>query len=107
VETFQIKRGDTRPALDATLSDSSGELSLAGASVLFVMKKPGCAEPVLKKAASVIDAELCKVRFIFGEGDTDTAGAYSGEFEVTFADGGRWTFPTSGFVPIQIYPDLG
>jgi hypothetical protein len=40
-------------------------------------------------------------------GDTDTAGTYWAEFEVTFGDGRVETYPNRGYLTVNIEPDLG
>lgn len=49
-------------------------------------------------------------RFSLGQympADTDTAGRFEAEFEVTYADGAVETFPNDGFIVVQIGPDIG
>lgn len=113
MDPFYLKRGDTMPYLVATLSDDSGPVDLTDATVKFVLRhaRTRCAtsEPALlfKKPAVVADAASGIVRYEWADGDTDVAGQFDGEFEVTFAAGGRWTFPSSGYIPVSIGADLG
>lgn len=113
MDPFFLKRGDTLPYLVATLSDDSGPVDLTGATVKFVLRqsRTRCAtgEPalLLKKDAVVADPASGVVRYEWASGDTDTAGQFDGEFEVTFPSGGRWTFPSSGYIPVNIGVDLG
>jgi hypothetical protein len=39
-------------------------------------------------------------------GDTDTAGLFEGEFEVTFPGGRIKTFPDPGLIPVRITDDI-
>jgi len=115
VETFTLKRNDTAPSLEATLSDDNGAIDLTGASVMFVMKTaptracntPSVSAFSLKKAGVVADDAGGVVRYDWEAVDTLTEGNYRGEFEVTFVDGKVWTFPSSGYIPISIQEDLG
>lgn len=105
MSSFVIKRHDRLPFLDATLSDEGGTLTtLAGATVVFVMKNAKTGRNVLRKSATVLDAALLKVRYEWEAEDTAIAGKYNGEFEVSFG-GLPWTFPSPGYIPIQIVPD--
>ena len=107
------------------MSDENGPVDLSGATVFFSMAKStagdecGCAttstiESIkFKKAAVVVGSQAAgsptrgKVRYEWSGADTDTAGFFSGEFEVLFGVSGRWTFPTVGTFPISVTEDLG
>lgn len=112
MDPFTIKRGDTRPLLDATLSDDDGPVDLTGATVRLVVRRatPRCGEVgalLLKRECEIIDAAAGKVRYAWQPDDTATVGSYAAEFEVAFVGGGLWTFPSAGYVAIIITPDLG
>jgi uncharacterized protein YfaS (alpha-2-macroglobulin family) len=47
--------------------------------------------------ATIHDAPNGVVRYSWGTDDTDEAGRYRAEFEVTYADGSVETFPNDGF----------
>ncbi len=107
VDPFLIKQNDRLPYLEATLSDSGGQLTtLAGANVYFVMRSPKGGAAKVRGQATVVDAALKKVRYEWAAGDTDTAGVFRGEFEVNFSSR-PWTFPNPGYIPIIIAADLG
>ena len=99
-----LKRGDTRPAIRATLKSNGAPVDLSGASVRFVMVGQGIA---LTRDAEIVDAANGVVRVVFEPGDTDQAGTYHAEFEATFSDGRRETYPSHGYLTVQILPDLG
>jgi len=99
-----LKRGDTRPALKATLKSNGAPVDLSGASVRFVMKGQGL---TIDRQAEIVDAAGGVVRVVFEPGDTDQSGTYHAEFEATFSDGRKETYPSHGYVQIQILPDLG
>jgi hypothetical protein len=108
--SFQIKRGDRLPVLAATLSDQSGAYNLTGATVaMSLYRRPtdpkGTGVLVFTKAAAVTDAAAGEVEYQWAAGDTDIAGSYYAEFIVTVS-GKELTFPSSGFVPVTINPDL-
>ena len=96
-ETFFIKRNDTADDLQATLKDAANSaVALTGATVKFTMKKPGAAAAkVSKAAAALVDAANGVVKYAWQAGDTDEAGEFSAEFEVTYAGGAVQTFPNS------------
>lgn len=103
---FTIKQNDTSPALQASLQDYSGAaISLVGATVRFHMKG--------LDGSSVVDAPMTVVndvggivRYNWQAADTDTAGTYSAEFEVTYLDLSVETFPNTDNIAIVITPEL-
>jgi hypothetical protein len=111
MDPFVIKQNDTMPYLEATLSDDNGPVDLTGASVKLAMKPLArCGQTSalkFKKAGVVVTPASGVVRYQWGAGDTDTAGNFQAEFEVTFADGGVRTFPSTGYIPVTVTPELG
>lgn len=102
-----LKRGDTRTAIRATLLEPSGSpVDLAGASVRFIMSDFRGNQRI-DRMAEIVDASQGKVWFVFEPGETEEAGTYRSEFEVTFSDGRKETYPNSGYLTIEIIPDLG
>jgi hypothetical protein len=101
-----LKRGDTRPLVDITLTDGDAPVDLTAAtSVQFHM----ALEPnTLKVDApmTVVDAAAGHVRYAWAAADTDTAGSYSVEAEVAWNDGTVQTFPPSGYLTVTITEDL-
>lgn len=105
--SFVIKKSDRAPAITATLGDSSGVVvDLTGTSVKFIMTLAGAAVPKVNAAATIVSATGGQVSYSWGASDTDTAGLYRGEWEVTFAGGVKQTFPPDDFVYVLIEPDL-
>lgn len=104
---FTIKRGDTLPFIEATLRSENGTpVNLAGATVLFKMKKPGSNAVLINRACTITDAANGVVRFAWQAGETDTIGNYSAEFEATFFGGSVETFPNDGYVTIRVVGDI-
>lgn len=106
---IQVKRNDRAPFVRATLFDEDDvAVNLTGASVRFVMKTTEAA-PTEKVNApmTLVNAAGGIVEYQWAVGDTDTAGSFVAEFEVTYASGVPQTFPTNGFETVTIYPDLG
>lgn len=100
---FLIKAGDTLPALVAVLADaSSNPVVLTGSSVKFHMRSRTSGTVVVNATATITDATNGQVTYTWTAPDTATAGAYDGEFEVTFPSGKVETFPNDSNISIQI-----
>ena len=101
---FFIKRGDTSPSLQYTLSPTT---DLTGATVVFNMSTANRSSvKVSRQTAVVVDAANGIVRYDWQSADTDTAGDFLGEFEVTYADTKVETFPNSDDIDISIGKDI-
>lgn len=105
MDTFTIKRGDTSPSLRRTLEDFAGAVNLVGASVNFKMVDSEFAV-VVSRSAVVEDGAGGVVVFEWQAADTSTPGVFFGEFEVTYADNTRETFPNADYVKITVEKDL-
>ncbi len=104
--TFSIKKGDTSPALRATLRyDDCTTINLTGASARFHMRQTGSAS-VLIDAAAVVVSVAGIVEYRWTAPNTATVGAYEGEFEITYSDGKIETFPSDGFIAIEIVDSI-
>ena len=97
---FNIKQGDTRPALLAQLYEDSSEVDLTGATVKFHMGTS------IDAPATIREAATGKVKYQWAAGDTDTGGLFDFEFEVTFPDGRIETFPNDKHNTVLIYEAL-
>jgi hypothetical protein len=107
VADFNIKRGDRLPSIRATLAAGGEVVNLAGATVVKFILAPKGGGPVKVKAnAVVVNAAQGLVRYDWAAADTDTAGQFQGEWEVTWADGKPQTFPTASYHSIDILADL-
>lgn len=105
-DTFYIKTGDTSPVLQYTLSPTPA--TLAGATVVFNMRTQDRTSIIARGTAYVVgDVTAGVVRYVWQSGDTDTAGLFNGEFEVTFSDGSVETFPNYEYFKVRISDDLG
>ena len=104
--TFRIKQNDTSPQIEAVLSSAAGTpIDLNGASVRFHMRRAGAAV-VIDAAATIVTAAAGLVRYSWTAGDTDTAGSYQAEFEVTYSDATVETFPNTANLEIVIMEDV-
>ena len=118
MDAFIIKEGDTQPSLSATLSDENGPIAIpGGATVKFVMRgdpeSGGCCGSasstppalVVNAPAVIVNAPNGVVRYDWAVGDTAAPGNYAGEFKVTLGSLVT-TYPSEGYIPITINPDL-
>lgn len=105
--SFNIKRNDRSPSFTSTLEAPAGTpVDLTGCNVKFIMTKDGESSPKVNAAAtidSVLDGE---VSYSWGVTDTDTAGLYRAEWEVTFAGGVKRTWPAEDYLYINVQADL-
>lgn len=104
---FTLKEGDTSPAITSTLQDAAGDaVNLTGATVKFIMTAKGDSTPTVDAAATVVTPLAGVVSYSWLAADTDTAGKYEAEWEVTFSGGAKQTFPNSTYLEVVILRDL-
>lgn len=109
-----VKESDTSPIVRAVLRDGADQpVDLAGIQgVRFIMKRLRDttlivdADAVVDQVGDGSDGTKGYVRYAWEIGDTDEAGGFLGEFEVTYADGDVETFPNDGYLTIAILEDL-
>lgn len=108
---FFIKQDDRLPEFGCILSDADEQVvNLSGATIMFIMRPRGGDpddDPKVEASASVVSAPAGSVKYAWATGDTDTAGSYNAEWEVTFADGRSETFPNNSNLVVKITADLG
>lgn len=98
--TFSIRKGDRLPEVTSVLG-----VDLTGATVRFHMALQGVTAKV-DALATVVDALTGSVKYAWATADTDTAGDFMGEWEVTFPDGRKQSFPRGGYLRIRISREL-
>lgn len=107
-DRFVIKQNDRREAIKRTLKDSAGvKVNLTGATVKFIMKSTPTGTAKVNATALVMDAVNGIVQYNWAVGDTDTMGTFLGEFEITFADATKQTFPNDGYIEVRVIAELG
>jgi hypothetical protein len=76
------------------------------ASVTFLMYNSQGTQIV--SAPGSIEAPLSSgvLRYAWAEGDTEEAGEFRAEFDVSYGAGGMLTIPAKGTVLVRIYEDL-
>ena len=104
---YEMKQNDTRPKPDALLKFSDGSVpSMTGATVKFIAREVTSAIVKIDAAATIVDVPTASVEYAILPTDTDIAGTYYCEWEVTFVDGSVQTFPTRGFDRLRIRGDI-
>ncbi len=104
---FYLKTGDTSPVFSVTLKDADGvAVDLTGATVVFNMNDEDGDQVVDRGSCDLIVAASGTVKYAWQAGDTDTAGYFTAEFEVTYSDTTVETFPNSGYLSVHIADDL-
>ena len=105
--TFQIKRRDTSPSIEAVLQVEDGTpVNITGATVRFHMQNTVNAEVVIDAPATIVTPLAGLVRYDWQGDDTASAGFFAVEWEVTYADGSIETFPNGGNAYINITRDI-
>lgn len=114
---FTIKRGDLLPLYRAQLTYTDPETAVVtpvdltgAASVKFIMSAvtpPGGIAKV-SAAAAFVDRPTGIVEYTWIAADTNLAGSYNVEFEVTWTTGTKpQTFPAAGYLSCDVVADLG
>lgn len=105
---FYIKKDDRLPEIQAVLKDAENTVvNLSGATVRFIMSSKLDGSVKVDEPASVVDAAQGLVKYAWASADTDTAGTFNAEWEVTFADNRSETFPNNKYNIVKITADLG
>ena len=106
--TFFIKRNDDQPTLDVALRDDKNRpVDVTGASVVFHMRNTADDTTKISGASvTVLAASKGEVRYSWTTTNTNTAGNFEAEFQVSFSDGGVQTFPNDGYIDVIITEDV-
>ncbi len=99
---FHIKQNDTSPDLEVTIVDGDGSaVDVTGATIVFNMEAGGV-NKITDGSVTIVTAASGVVKYVWQTGDTDTPGAFEGEFEVTFVGGVIETFPPTNAQRLNI-----
>lgn len=101
---LELRRGDTRPALEVTCTDNGAPVDLSNAQSVTVVCKPSAGLATIRRLAASASAGGVVV-MQWASGDTDAVCSMRVEVEVIWPDGTKQTFPCSN--KVQVYPDLG
>ena len=102
---FWIRQGDTRPWIEATLTDANGPVPLHGATVEFHLSDDTGGERITDDAL-ILNEDEGLVTYEWKPGDTEFAGDYRAEWQVTFAEDDIGTFPNTGYTHVRITKQL-
>ncbi len=103
--SFTIRRGDTAPAIQATLLDGAGNpVNLTGATVRLHVGRSG--QPIVDAPATIVDAAGGVVSYAWQAQDLATPGQWLAEWEVTYATGEVETFPNASQLLVTVLHDL-
>jgi|LSQX01.3.fsa_nt_gb hypothetical protein len=104
-----LKRGDTRNCIRVILKDADGNpLSIPECKEIRFLMAPLGRLAMINRLAYVPDeGSPGEVWHVWALGDTDTSGVYRAEFRVEYMDGRKETFPSNGYISINIMNSLG
>jgi hypothetical protein len=108
-----IKQDDTARYVEDTLEFNDAAINLTGATVVFVLRRIKdengnvVNEDAVRRDAVVVSAVAGTVRYQLVAADTEDAGLYRCEWEVTLADLTILTVPDDGYNFLKILPDVG
>lgn len=107
---LSIKAHDRLPIVEATLGFDDGTLvaDLTGCTVNFIMRRQDAPTGPAKvnALAELVTPSRGQVRYSWVGTDTDTPGLYNAEWQVTYPDGRKQTFPTLSYHTISVLADL-
>lgn len=109
IPNFSLKQGDTLPPLIVTCVKGDGTIQdLTGATATtFSLWDSSHNLIETDAAATVVGAPTAgQLQYAWQPGDTTNPGPYEGEFHVTFAGGGKLSFPSSGKIQIYVEPRI-
>lgn len=107
--SFPIRIGNTAPSLETRASyvdPADGvrkPFSFLGWTLTFTMETLSRVTTITGPAESPEEGVL---RYPWNAGDTDKAGSYSGWFDGVGPNGEVQTFPTKGFLSIEVVPKI-
>jgi hypothetical protein len=107
-----LRQGDTTPPFRTRLRDEGGNNVDLTASTVRLHARDDYDYLVKIDAVAVVDPDQTAignrgyVDYTFVPADTDTAGRFLAEWEVTFPSGKVQTFPTRGYDRIYIYGQI-
>src|SRR3954468_23592335 len=103
MKSIYMKKGDTRPAVTATIKNADGSaVDLTGATLRFVMKIDGGTTAKVDASATVLVANLGTVKYQWISGDTDTVGTYKAEWKISYGDGTVLRAPNNSYIAVVI-----
>lgn len=103
---FVIKRNDTSRSLKF-YPRANPASNFTAATAVFNMRQAGGGTKISRQSATISsDAEGTFFQYDWVSGDTDTAGTYEAEFEITLSSGRVETYPNNAWIDIKIPEDI-
>lgn len=112
IKTRKLTKNDLQPYYPVTIKNADGTaVNLTGAAIVCTMRLVGGSTPKISRqnaGVAITDAVNGQFEYRWQPGDTDTAGAYNIEFEVTPQTGGKFTLPNpeEGTAQVEIVDSL-
>lgn len=113
VADWNWKRHDTAGAIPGIIENSAGAaIDITGSTVKFIMVAadangaPVVGTPKVSASATIVSGPAGTVSYAPISVDTDTAGWFLAEWEVTYPSTKKETFPKTNYVVILITADL-
>ena len=106
---FEIKQNDTSPALEGILRDGFGSpIDITGATVVLNTRlQPGGTVKVSGGSMGAVGSAVNgRVKYSWVAADTDTAGIYEAEIQITFSNGKIRTIPPKGYFIVDVTDDI-
>lgn len=107
---YFVKQGDDAPSLSVILRDANNNpVNLTGASGSVYLRPARAASPLVTRSLTIDPDQVGnkgKVTFSWPVGGLGTVGEYLGEFDITYADTKKQSFPNSGFMIFEVVPQL-
>jgi len=105
---WKVVAGDTEPLLYDQLEYANSEVvNLEGATVKFILRSLTAREPApLSGEVVTVNAAEGKLYYAPSKADTSAPGNYLASWHVTFAGGEEQTFPTEGYLWLEVQPNL-
>ena len=106
---FEIKENDTSPALEGIVRDGFGSpIDLTGATIVLNTRlRPGGAVKVNGGSMGTVGSAVNgRVKYSWQASDTDTAGIYEAEIQITFSGGLIRTVPRKGYFIVDVSDDI-
>lgn len=101
---FYRRKGDREPHIYSTLTEADGTiLNLTGATVEFVVYKPGKADPVIATGATIVNPATGEVRYEWSEADAaDMEGLYYAYWRIILPTTRTVTVPNHKYLLLMI-----
>jgi len=104
---MNIKQNDTSPSIQTQFLDGDGlPVDITGNLGVSFHMRDAAGTVKIDTAATVVTAASGIVRYDWLAADTDTAGTFQAEFEVTYSDGKVETFPNASYIEVVITDDI-